>query len=158
MCLVLSFEHLLLFLSPRYCLGCLYCLSFVYISLLYCVIRRVIIWEVELLLLTLTYKPKRSRPHDIPCYYYTTGREIIANKFQKLTGPQERPTKILDSTVVFFFCFFLLTQGYNNFSEIHQAYYGCRVWGVQTSVLLAQCAHAIIMSCVALTWKTYINL
>jgi len=29
---------------------------------------------------------------------------------------------------------------------------------VQTSVLLAQCAHAIIMSCVAFTWKTYINL
>ena len=40
------------------------CLSFVYISLLYCVIRRVMIWEVELLLLSLTYKLKRTRPHD----------------------------------------------------------------------------------------------
>jgi len=35
---------------------------------------------------------------------------------------------------------FLLTQRYNNCSEIH---HGCRVWAVESSVLLAQCANAI---------------
>jgi len=65
-------EHLRIFLSLCYCLGCLYCLSFVYISHLYCVIRRVMIWEVELLLLSLTYKSKRTRTAtDAQCNTHT---------------------------------------------------------------------------------------
>ena len=40
----------------------------------------------------------------------------------------------LDSTVVIVI---LLTQRYNNFSEIHH------VWGVESLVFFAQCVHAI---------------
>ena len=70
-------------------------------------------------------------------HYYTTGREIIAKILWKLTGTQERHTKIW--TPPLWLWFFLLTQRYNC-SEIH---HGCRVWAVESLVLLAQCAHAI---------------
>ena len=73
---------------------------------------------------------------------YTTGREIIAKKnfenSQALRkGLQRFGLHRCD-------CNFLLTQRYNNFSEIHR---GCRVGGVEISVLLAQGLPAINELC-----------